>query len=74
MSNKKEKYKHGDLVCDTLTGYNGRITAKCSYYGKRPKQYLVERNDTTGRPVEQWIEENRLQYKNIRTRTGDDWF
>ena len=71
MSNKKEKYKY--LVCDTLTGYSGRVTAKCSYYWKRPKQYLVETNDATGKPVAQWIEESRLQYKNIRTRTDDNW-
>lgn len=73
MSNKKEKYKYGDLVCDTLTGYYGKVTAKCSYYGKKPKQYLVERSDSTGRPVEQWVEESRLRHKNIRPRTDDGW-
>ena len=54
-------YQYGDKVCDTLTGYEGRITAICSYYGTKPDQYLVENIDATGRPIDWWIEDERLE-------------
>lgn len=55
------RFEYGDKVCDTLTGYEGRITAICSYYGTKPDQYLLESIDSTGRPVDWWIEEERLE-------------
>lgn len=47
-------------VMDKVTGYTGKVTAICDYYGERPKSYLVESVDSTGRPVEQWVDEQRL--------------
>ena len=54
-------FEYGDKVRDMLTGYEGRITAMCSYYGTKPDQYLVESIDSTGRPCDYWIEEERLE-------------
>ena len=47
-------------VTDKVTGYTGRVTAVCYYYGERPTSYLVENVDSTGRPIEQWVDEPRL--------------
>ena len=47
-------------VMDKVTGYTGKVTAICAYYGERPKSDLVESVDSTGRPVEQWVDEQRL--------------
>mgnify|MGYP003290568314 CR=1 FL=1 len=52
---------YGLTVRDTVTGYVGKVTAKCDYFGKRPLQYLVEGCDGTGRPIEWWIDFNRLE-------------
>lgn len=48
------------MVMDKVTGYEGKVTAVCSYYGERPQSYLVESVDSTGRPIEQWVDEQRL--------------
>ena len=48
-------------VKDKVTGYSGKVTAVCHYYGDRPQSYLVESIDSTGRPVEQWVDEPRLE-------------
>ena len=55
------KFKYGDKVEDKLTGFRGRITGFVTYYDKRPNQYLVEAVDTTGRPIECWCDEERLE-------------
>lgn len=47
-------------VMDKVTGYTGKVTAVCGYYGERPTSYLVESVDSTGRPIEQWVDESRL--------------
>lgn len=53
-------YCYGDKVRDQVTGYVGRVTARCSYFGNRMTQYLVEGIDSTGRPIEQWCDSARL--------------
>ncbi len=57
-------FYYKEYVEDVVTGYKGYITAKCEYYDKKEIQYLVENIDTTGRPIEEWIEASRL----MRTR------
>lgn len=49
------------VVVDVVTGYTGKVTGHASYYGNRPEAYLVENVDSTGRPIEMWIDANRLQ-------------
>lgn len=49
----------GESVKDVNTGYSGKITARCEYITDR-RSYLVENIDTTDRPIEWWIEEERL--------------
>ena len=56
-----EGYQYNDDVIDLVTGYTGKVTAKCDYYGKRPYQYLVESIDSTGRPCEYWVDSTRLR-------------
>ena len=56
-----EGYNKGDKVIDNITGYIGTVTGKCDYYGEKPLQYLVENVDSTGRPVEWWIDSTRLK-------------
>lgn len=54
-------FKYGERVRDTVTGYAGKVTAYCDYYGRKPMQFLVEGMDATGRPIEVWCDENRLE-------------
>ena len=49
----------GENVKDVNTGYGGKITARCEYITDK-RNYLVENVDNTGRPIEQWVEEERL--------------
>ena len=58
---EKRVPSYGEAVQDSLTGYSGKITAYCHYYGKFPDQYLVESIDSAGRPVERWIPMERLE-------------
>ena len=53
-------FEYGDVVTDTVTGFCGKVTGCCHYYGKRPDSYLVEGIDSTGRPIENWIDLTRL--------------
>jgi len=55
------KFDYGDTVKDTLTGYTGKITGFGFYWGFRPDYYCVENVDNTGRPIEEWIIEDRLK-------------
>lgn len=48
-----------DKVQDTVTGYTGTVTARAEYHGDISR-YLVESVDTTGRPIQEWISEDRL--------------
>ena len=51
---------YGDTVKDSVTGYVGKVTAKCDFYGRRPTQYLIESIDSTDRPIEWWVDNTRL--------------
>lgn len=53
-------FKYGQEVVDKITGFKGKVTGHCHYYGKRPECYLVESVDSTGRPIEHWTEAERL--------------
>lgn len=59
------KVEYGTEVVDTLTGFTGRITGYADYFGHRPATALVETIDTTGRPVEWWVELDRLRLKEV---------
>ncbi len=61
MANMEIKFEYGQKVTDKVTGYKGIITAIGYYYGKRPATYMVEGIDTTGRPVEWWVAEDRVE-------------
>lgn len=49
----------GKEVKDTLTGYIGKVTAVALYITSETR-LLVEGIDTTGRPIEWWIDEKRV--------------
>lgn len=57
---EKYGFKYGDVVEDSVTGLKGKITAYISYYDMKPTQYYVEGIDSTGRPIEDWIDVYRL--------------
>jgi len=48
---------------DTITHYEGEITAVAYYYDIDQIRYLVESIDSTGRPIAEWIDEERLVKK-----------
>ena len=54
------KFQLLEKVKDTVTGYSGTIIARIEYSHGHPLQYLVTANDSTGRPVEWWLAEERL--------------
>jgi hypothetical protein len=54
------KFPLNVAVVDNVTGFAGIITARAEYANTTPNRYLVETLDTTGRPVEWWIDEDRL--------------
>ena len=54
------KIQLGSKVKDLITGYEGTVTAKTEYL-HRESMYLVESVDTTGRPIEWWVDKNRLK-------------
>ena len=53
------KFEMKARVVDTLTNYSGTITARAEF-NEHPNKYLVEAIDSTGRPIEWWVDENRL--------------
>lgn len=54
------RFKLDTRVKDTVTGFVGIITARAEYStGKL--LYLTESIDSTGRPIEWWFEEDRLE-------------
>lgn len=55
-----EKYLDA-IVEDKVTGYNGKVTAY-AVYSTGYNALLVESIDATGRPVEQWIDERRVEF------------
>lgn len=48
-------------VKDIVTGYTGEITAVGYYFDRRPRTFLVEGIDNTGRPIEWWVDEHRIE-------------
>ena len=54
------EHDYGDTVVDTMTDFKGKVTGFVYYYNKSPESYLVESTDSTGRPISQWVEKNRL--------------
>lgn len=56
-------YDYGDIVEDIITGYRGKVTAYSFYYGHDSAMYRVEGKDDTGRPVEEWINAERLRHR-----------
>lgn len=60
MKTEKFKFKFRERVEDRLTQYIGKITARVEYENG-DISYLVESIDSTGRPVEEWIREDRLK-------------
>lgn len=63
---KTDVIDYGEEVFDKVTKYRGKVTGYVHYFGRKPGQYLVESIDTTGRPIEDWIEEGRVE----RVRKG----
>lgn len=55
------KFEKGDTVKDIITGFFGVITARADYMDNLVR-YMVEWKDSTGRPVEWWFNEDRLEY------------
>lgn len=49
----------GKMVMDIETGFEGKVTAYAEY-STGMKQLLVESIDRTGRPIECWIDINRI--------------
>lgn len=48
-----------DKVTDSVSGFGGAITGMARHL-HHPRQYLVEGLDTTGRPISEWLAEERL--------------
>ena len=48
-------------VKDVVTGYIGEVTAVGYYFEHKPRTFLVEGIDNTGRPIEWWVEEYRIE-------------
>lgn len=57
------KFTQRTRVMDTITHYEGEITAVAYYYDIDQIRYLVESIDSTGRPIAEWIDEERLVKK-----------
>lgn len=55
------KFRYGQKVMDKLTNFMGKVTGFAYYYGKQNCSYLVEAIDGTGRPIEHWVDEERLE-------------
>lgn len=54
------KYNYGERVKDRITKCIGVVTAATYYFDYRPTQYLIEFQDASGRPIQQWVDENRI--------------
>ena len=52
--------KLGMKVRDKETNYQGIVTARAEYLYDRPR-VLVENIDSTGRPIEWWYDESRVE-------------
>lgn len=56
------KFEMKERVEDNVTTMTGVVTARVEYLTSE-NRYLVEGVDSTGRPIEWWIDENRLVSK-----------
>lgn len=56
------KFELGEKAYDRITGFNGVITAR-AVYNTGYISYLIENVDSTGRPIESWYDERRLESK-----------
>ena len=62
MSESKELlFDFGELVRDRITGFRGTITGFACYFQRSESYYLVENIDSTGRPIEQWVQDARIE-------------
>ena len=52
-----EKIQLGQTVKDNVTGFVGKVTARCEYLSGQPRVMAVG-IDSTGRPIEYWIDES----------------
>lgn len=52
--------KLGTKVRDKETKFEGVVTARAEYLHENPR-VMVEAVDNTGRPIEWWYEENRVE-------------
>lgn len=57
-------WNFGVEVIDNTTGYCGKITGRAEY-DTGEILYLVESLDTTGNPIERWINAKRLDTTKI---------
>ena len=57
----KTEFENGDLVIDRLTGFEGQITATCTYLYESP-QYLVTAKSKDGISIGEscWFDGTRL--------------
>ena len=53
----------GTEVIDKKTGYHGRISGRAEY-DTGMVMYLVSNVSTTGHPIEEWIEKDRIELRN----------
>ena len=52
--------KLGTIVKDKETGFTGTVTARAEYLYDKPR-VMVESMDSTGRPIEWWYDESRVE-------------
>lgn len=61
----------GVLVIDPETGFKGKVTARAEYLYGEPR-VMVENVDATGRPIEWWFEESRVEMLSTETILKED--
>lgn len=53
------KYQLGAIAKDSITGFQGTITARAEYLGGT-NRYLVEARNSKGERIEEWFDEGRV--------------
>lgn len=56
------KPKMGDAAKDSVTGFRGIVTGVWHSISS-PDRYLIEGIDSTGRPIDMWVDEDRVETK-----------
>ena len=51
----------GEIVSDQVTGYVGRVTARCEYLSGQVRCEVTSANLSDGKIVEEWFDETRLR-------------